>query len=240
MLAPLTNAQREAWLNPDAFATSLFLLFVDQYREGGSNSWDNPEEDPLNWDPNTILVEIEDDFNIALPPPNFDRLMAAINIVTTDKFYQSLPDFITFCNVLSGAPFDPRIWDPADAGEIAWGITEGILLSPPDDGDENPFNDQITAYIGAALDDEGIIHPPDVLRIATHRSLPASIPDTYTDDPTMFTIVSDFADRKTSDLTRMLRETIGRLATQIAALPLRHGDAAGAVQRVFGGLATPQ
>jgi len=220
------NKWRAAWTSPDHFATTLLQLFVDRY---GTEAFD--------WDAHTILYHIENDFDLTMPTPNFDRLMVAINLCTTDTFYKSCPDFINFCNILSGDTFDPNMWDPADAAECAWGITEGMLIWPPDKDDDAPFSPEITAYIGKVLDAEGIIHPPGVLRIATDRRHNlGSVPDTYTDDPVMFTAISDFEDQKTSAIERLVRANLTKISTQLGSLPLQMGDAQGAVKKVFGEL----
>jgi hypothetical protein len=43
-------------------------------------------------------------------------------------------------------------------------MTEALLIQPPDDDDENPFSEDIVAYIGQVLNQEGIISPPDILK----------------------------------------------------------------------------
>lgn len=210
-------------------------MFNDKYR-GKVLKLEPGDVDPFEWDPRAILMEIEDDFNVQLPAANFDRLMVAINIVTSDAFFKSLPDFIDYCNILSGSTLDPRVWDPADVGEIAWGLTEALLIWPPDEDDDNPFDSEITAYIGQALDAEGIIHPPDILKIATDRShFAGRVPDTYTDDPDMFAAISDFEDRKTAAITEILHENLAKLAMQLNSIPFREGDGKGAVKRLFSG-----
>ena len=97
------------------------------------------------WTPQTIKAEIEDDFHLKLPQPNLERLLAAIQLLTTDDFYIALPDFITLCNVLSGGTFDPRHWDPADAVEIAWGVTEALLISPPESDERSRQRSAVTS-----------------------------------------------------------------------------------------------
>jgi hypothetical protein len=87
----------------------------------------------MPWSPETIRLETEEDFGVKWSNRNFDRLMAGVVLVTTDRFYKDLPDFIALCNCLSGSAASPGVFDPADAAECAWGITEALLLGPPDD-----------------------------------------------------------------------------------------------------------
>lgn len=214
---------RQLFASPNTFATTLLTLFVDMYGTDG-----------FNWDPDTIRMELEDDLHVKIPTANFDRLMTAINLLTSDDFYRSLPDFISYCNILSGDTYDPRNWDPADAAEIAWGVTEALLIQPPDDEDEAPFSDDIVAYIGYALDQEGIINPPDILRIAVRENDPARmVAGEYSDDPDMFNSIYDFETGKTDEIDQMVKTNLRGLAQQLENLPLRAGNPAGAVQQML-------
>lgn len=225
-LTPATVSQRvrAAWLSPQAFATSLVSLFVDAYGTEG-----------LNWAEETIRQEINDDFSIELPRANFDRLMAAIAIITTDDFYNSLPDFIQLCNILSGDTYDPRVWDPADSEEVAWGITEAIMIYPPDS--QEPFSDEIRAYIGKVLDAEGIMQPPDILKLALRdeavEQLTSRVQADFTDDPVMFEAIYAAEQSKSDDIDQIIKGNLVKLVKQLRDLPLRHGDPSQAVSNML-------
>jgi hypothetical protein len=213
----------------------LVHLFHDEYYDPK----DPPRESCYTWHPGTILLEIRDDFGVELPPANFARLMAGIHLLTSDAFYKSVPTFIEICNVLSGGIYDPATWDPADALECAWGITEAMLLAPPDDDDEEPFSEEIRAYIGAALDEEGILDPPDVLRIAIrgdgHRSA-AQVSSQFDDHETRTSIAQTEA-AKVAEINGHIKSNLRMLTAQLAALHLAHGDAgalAGKLARTLG------
>ena len=120
-----TKHQKLLLLNPDLAATGLLIIVMDRL---GS--------DVLQWDPETISLELSQELGVELPPANFNKLMAAIELVTSDVFYTSLPDFIRLCNVLYNGTLSALAFDPADAAEIAWGITEALLIWPPEDNDD--------------------------------------------------------------------------------------------------------
>lgn len=202
-----------AWTSPETFSTVLLTLFLDRFGTEG-----------LSWDPGTIAMEVEDEFNVHLDQGPLDRLMTAIQLVTTDRFYKSLPDFVAFCNILGGEDYNPEMWDPADAEEVAWGITEALLIWPPDDDDKEPFNEEIRAYIGAVLDSEGIINPPDILRIALRAARVSPSIDDFSDDPDMFHAVYDLESGKTEDINNTIVMKTQLLAAQLAALHLNTGD----------------
>lgn len=204
--------QARVWVDPESFATTMLVVFLDTFGTAA-----------LQWDPQTIALEIESEWGIDLPRPNYDRLMVAIRLLTTDDFTTSLPDFIQFCNVLSGDLYDPENWDPADSTEIAWGLTEALLLDPPED--DEPFTEEIRAYIGAALDSEGMMRAPDILGIALREPIRLDVQGDYSDDPTMFASIYQFEAGKTEDVNNIVRARIKLLSAQLKAVPLRTGDA---------------
>ena len=218
-----TTAYREILTGDATFMTTLLVMLVDVYGT-----------EVTEWSQATILMELEEDFDVTMPPTSVDRVMAGIALLTTDAFYKSLPDFITLCNVLSGDAYDPRNWDPADSGEIAWGVTEALIFTPPDDGDDEPFIDDIRHYIAAVLDAEGIINPPDILRIALRPDNPADkIQGEFSDDPGMFAAIYQFEDAKTEDLNKYLHERLIRLLIQLQGVPVQNGSTKDVVQNAL-------
>lgn len=207
------NILQEAWTSRETFATVLLTLFLDRFGM-----------EALEWDPATIALELEEEFDIKLPQLSLDRLLVAIQLLTTDRFFKSLPDFVDFCNVLSGATYRPDMWDPADAEEVAWGITEALLISPPDESDPEPFTDEIRAYIGSVLDSEGLINPPDVLRIALRQARVSPSIEDFSDDPDMFHAIYDVEAGKTEDINQTILTQTKLLAAQLTALELKNGN----------------
>ena len=216
------NKLAEVWTGNATFATTLLVMFIDTYGTAG-----------LEWHPTTIRQEIEDDFQVKLPQENFDRLMTAIALLKTDGFYNSLPTFITFCNILDGDTYDPRAWDPADSMEMAWGISEALLISPPEEGDDEPFSAEIRAYIGAVLDEEGITDPPDVLKLALREQVNRNVPGQFSDDPDMFAAITQLDTDKTEAVQNGVRTRLHLLSQQLNSLPVREGDTKDVVQRML-------
>ena len=116
------------------------------------------------------------------------------------------------------------MWDPADAEEVAWGITEALLISPPDDDDKEPLTEEIRAYIGAVLDSEGIINPPDILRVALRAARVSPSIEDFSDDPTMFNAIYDLEAGKTEDINQSIRLKTELLVAQLGALNLQNGN----------------
>lgn len=211
----MPNITQEAWTSPETFATVLLTLFLDKFGM-----------EALEWDPATIALEIEEEFNVDLPQLSLDRLLVAIQILTTDRFYKNLPDFIAFCNTLDGDEFNPHTFDPADAEEVAWGITEALMLSPPDEDDKEPFSDEIRSYIGAVLDKEGLINAPDVLKIALRSARISPSIEDFSDDPEMFSAVYALEEGKNEDINQAIKLKLQLLIAQLGALNLENGNTA--------------
>lgn len=209
------------WKSPQTFASVLLTVFLDRFGVEG-----------LQWDPGTITLEVEEEFDVDLPQASLDKLLVAINLVTSDAFYRSLPDFVMFCNVLSGDTYRPDMFDPADSAEVAWGLTEGLLLSPPEDDQDGPFSDEIRAYIGAVLDQEGIINAPDVLKIALRKANVSDAANEFSDDPNMFNAIYDVEAGKTAEVDNIIRAKVQMLLGQLQALQLQNG-ATGAVVKTL-------
>jgi hypothetical protein len=209
----MANIMQEAWKSPETFSSVLLTLFLDKFGV-----------EALDWDPATITMEVEEEFDVDLPQLSLDKLITAIQLLTADRFFKNLPDFIAFCNIMGGDTYRPDMWDPADAEEVAWGITEAMLISPPEDDDPEPFTDEIRAYIGAVLDSEGIINPPDILRIALRVARVSPNMEDFSDDPMMFNAVYDLEAGKTEDINQSIRLKTNLLIQQLAALNLQNGN----------------
>jgi hypothetical protein len=175
-------------------------------------------------------LELHDDFQVQVPQVCIDKIMAAICILTTNDFYKSLPRFIQLCNVLADDTFNPLVFDPADSFEMAWAITEAMLLSPPEE--DEPFTEEIRFYIGHMLTEEGVVNPPDVLRIAIQD---VTIEDPLagdTEDPAMYAAFYESQRSKSAEISAMLKRQIDELFAELQALDLRNGNTGDLLSRM--------
>ena len=219
------EAMRPIWTSEDSYATTLLLCFIDVYGTEG-----------LEWDPMTIRSEIEDDFKVKVPARTFNKLMAGINLATTDQFYTNLPDFIDLCNILSGDILDPRWFDPADPGECAWGITEAMLISPPEKDDEHPFSQDIVAYISQVVKSHGIQNPPDVLKLGLREDadqIAENVAQSFSDDPEMYSAIWKVQQEKSDDIKMYVKENIRSMFAQVEQLKLNNGDVSTIMKRLI-------
>lgn len=217
-LAPKA-VQRALLLSEESFATPLLLMVMDQY---------GPEA--LQWSPETIRMELEQDFHLKLPKATLDKIMAAISIVTTNTFYKDVTRFIELCNILSGDDFQPDEFEPADAEEMLIAITEALLLWPPDDDPEDTeFSPEIREYIRQVLGQQGILKPFDVLRLAFSGDESAKVDVEFADDPEMYSAIYETQQSKTDELKITYLENMSALTQQLQLLPLQQGTTENAV-----------
>lgn len=199
---------------PDTFASTLLIACCD---------WFGPEL--LQWDSETIRMEVQDDFG-KVRGDCLERLFVAVLLVTTDDFYRRLPDFIRFCGVLNGDTLSPD-FDPADLDDVTWGITEAALLHPPDRDNLEPFSAEVLGYIGTLVDNAGLVEPPDVLRLGVRADAKkmSDYAADFADDPTMFGAIVDTEKSRSDEIDQSIRASLQRLVTQLQSLHLVHGDA---------------
>jgi len=214
-------AARALLLSEEAFASPLFLIVMDQYGE-----------EALQWAPETIRRELEDDFQLALPKESLDKIMAAISVVTTNFFYKDVTKFIEICNIFAGDDFQPDEFDPADADEILLGITEALFLWPPDDDAESQFSEEIREYISQVLNEEGVVKPFDVLKLALDGDQSAKVDAEYADDPEMYSAIYESQNARTDEMQAIYLENIGALIQQLSLLRLKQGTTEAAVQQL--------
>jgi len=197
-------------------------------------------QDMLSWDPGTIWDEIRDLLGKPMPDTAYNRLMAAVEMVTSDGFYKDLPTFIRLCHALVDGAVYGDTFVPADAQDIALGITEGLIIWPPDQKDEAPFCDQVIGYIGEVIKDEGILKPPDVLRLGGGSEMWQKVQMGFSDDPAMFNAIYNVEQSKTDEINQAVKSHLRKIMELLDKLPLNTGDAENAVKRMFSSLQSEQ
>ena len=216
---------KAALVNPESFSSTLLVATVDLF------GFDPILSMTDMWSPETFRLEFRDELQIEVPPTNIDRLMAAVSLVTTDDFFKRTPRFIQLCNILAGDDYDPRVFNPADSEEITWGVAEAFLLAGPEE--EEPFSDEIQAYIVAVLQIEGILHPPDMLNFVMDEMRILSDTAIFDGDPDLFEVAYQEQTRQRNELNQMVKENMQELFGQLKALELENGDSADIVGRAL-------
>lgn len=202
---------RTVLTNPDVHGTTLLAWFLDQF--GGK---------AMEWHPLAIRAEVNHALGAVLPDLNFDRLMAAIAVMTTDLFFQDARRFTMLANILCGGPLIQDVFEPPDAVECAWAVTESLLLSPPEEHEaDNYFSPEVRAFIGGVLREEGFVSPPDVLRIASDADFKDRVTYEFSDDPAMFQAVFQGQQSKAAEVDTAVKDGLRSLLAQLKALPFQ-------------------
>lgn len=223
MNTPTARTIQTTFADPGAYGTALSLALFSAYGAAPIGGDDAPD----GWSPETIHQQIAEDFRVELTPAVFGKLMAAMAILREPgRFYSRVTDFLDLANALNGDSYDPATVDPVDALEASWAIYEALLIEKMffDESDHRDdrtmeFSPEIRGYLGMMLDREGIVNPPDVLRLAEHDpDRMARVMGDFTDDPDMFSAISTAEDAKTARITTELKLKLQQLLTQIARL----------------------
>lgn len=231
-----TRTYAELVANPETFATVLLVICSERFPVAPPE--DSEETSFLHWDPEVIRMEVDEEFQTRIGNAGFNKLMAAVRLVTSNAFYKSLDDFIDICNALFSGTIGFYQFDPADAAEIAWGITESLIIEPPDRREEEPFVPEIVGYIEHAIRNEGIMVPPDVLRLGQlgGADLWHQVQGNFSDDPRMFAAIYEVEKEKTEEINQLIKDRLRALLQQLDSLPLEHGRAENMVQQLLQGL----
>lgn len=195
-----------------SFATVLLAAFVDRYGLAIVAGDDNER-----WEAETIGLELEQDIG-EVDPENLDKLMTAIELLTTDSFETSLPDFIRICNSLAGSPTDGG-FDPAEPHEMAWALLEAGLIRGTQAFQYNP---EIVGYAIEMLKDEGLLRVPDALTTLVPRDALLGEPSRISDDPAMYEGLEETQSGNLGEIESFVTARFQSLLNGLAAISPDH------------------
>ena len=204
-------------LSRDSFATPLFAGAIAMFGQDMlPHTYEDGEEQP-GWSAETLLLELEDLLNCNVPQVTLDKIMAAVVITTTDRFYTVTEDFIAIANVLRGSVFDPTVFDPATVEECAWAVAEAALLWPDA---ELTFSTGIQTYIKTTLEYEGFQQVPQSLSAIVPPSAVEIDPGVFDGDEIAYAGVYEHHQTLANDVDDMVRDAFSRLDAQLKSLKI--------------------
>lgn len=189
------------------FMSSVILILIE-----------NMGTDIVTWEPESIRLELRDRFNITPTQALNDKLNAGLALLGSDLYHKSIEAFNTINTAANLRTIDAHRHPVTTLDDIAWGVTECMLLEGPEDFLKSGFSHPIARYVGVLLRDEGISTPPPYLAFAeldqseTARRDEALASDLYAAETYMqqqqaaLTGINDF-------VGTLLREYIGQLST---------------------------
>jgi hypothetical protein len=168
-----------------------------------------------------LRFELQDTFNLpegeALDNA-MEQLLLARALLTTNDFFVRLPFFIFISKGLAGPC--PAEFEPADVTECAWGVTEAVLIFPPDGPLGKAFAPEIRHYIAEMLRTEGFVKPPSIL-----STIVADI-QTAVDAPMDEATYASAYDRqrtRTRNVDDLMKEKLRELQGQLQLLQSKGG-----------------
>jgi len=113
----------------------------------------------LDWEPETLWLEIYEDFHIDVEESNKDKIQASITLVKTNVFYEDFQAFEGIGKAFNGQDPDFVYITPLTPEECAWTVKEASLI----DSTPEEFSLEIKAYVREVLREHGcIIAPPEL------------------------------------------------------------------------------
>ena len=201
--------------DPETFTSIAILVLVDQYTT-----------EVLDWDLETITREVKEDFRVDINPAVLDKIAVGQLLLNTNMFHTSLPEFITFCNVMSNEEGLKGVWSPADSYEMTWAVAEEKLLVNEDE----EFSADILAYITTILRDDGVVSPPDSLTFISPDNLAGPLINEVSYDPIIYQASYEEGTAISDNLQEYLAKQLDKWQKQLAGIQLIHGD----VKKVLG------
>ena len=187
--------------------TMATVLYAITYRLYG--------EDIHNWDPETLSLELQDDFGEGIPEINLSKIHALITAVSTNSFYHHWGAFMAICKTLNNSEDPVEMDDPLLVAEMAWAVTEVRLA----DDKPHEWNHDVKAFVGKILEEEGFTKPPHPLHFAT-------MPEVYhgSDYPADITKQEGASTEHTQVVQEYMQEQALLLMRQLSALPWQTPD----------------
>ncbi len=184
-----------------AFATTLLSLLLRTYGL-----------QVMEWEGETIQLEVKDDFHLEMPRKVYDQLMALLTALTTDEVYKDVAVFDEICSALNGRGLGVER-DVPPVTDVAWAVTE-IRINDPDPATrspEQPWSRNIARYCRVVLDDEGMPIAPKALEFAHSRAVPAE----GTDNPDYYAAAWGSAQARADEIDTIMAERTRLLIEQL-------------------------
>jgi len=138
----------EAFTDDNVPAFVLYSICVGQF--GG---------DIHEWEPETLWLEIQDEFKVECSESNKDKLQAAITLVVTNKFYENFRVFEGIGKAFSNQSPNFEWVTPLTPEECAWVVAEARLI----DSTPEEYSLEVKAYVREVLREGGLYMSPPQL-----------------------------------------------------------------------------
>lgn len=204
----------EVFSRPDIHATCLLLMAVD--------SWGL---ECIEWEPETFSSAVRDTFDTELDGLNYDKLNAAISLLSTNLYHRNPQAFCAVNKALSFKSIQPNEFNVCSLDDVLWGTTEAQLIEGQEEFIEQGFTQDISRYVGQLLEAEGVTNPPSNVKFA-------KIDESYLDanrnaefeDPMVWKMTMQREEEATEEMNKFMGVNLRRLFLQLQQLPLSGRD----------------
>jgi len=209
---PSPRDQQDAFrslLMGEGYVYSATLLVILSYLYG---------TEFFDWEPFTLRTELRRDLSIDIPDKTMDRIQAAITAVTNDSVFDDAVLFHHITTTMVNLDMVVDEWDEPTAEEIAFAFAQIIMLRG-ERNPETPLSDEVKAYAGVVLANEGFTTKPKYLQWANLPENHARNLEAYSDDPAMFQAIYDNQSQQVGAVDQFVEHHSREVVRQIQALP---------------------
>ena len=206
--------KRDVMMEPSSFGTTLLIALIDSY---GTEC--------IQWEPETLRKQVEEDLDINLPGSTMDRIMAAMSVLASDMFFVSIEGFNNTCESLNFGAVSGNKFIPCELDDIIWGCTEARLLLGAEEYDSADWSHDIGRYTGLQLSLEGVTKAPSIIGFAEFAPEELDNKDMLLADDQL--MAATYQSRQTDVVRELDREAISKmqgLLQQVSSMQLEEGQ----------------
>lgn len=202
----------DVFSRPDFHASCLLLMAVD--------CWGT---ECLEWEPEIFSTAVRDEFGVALNGLNYDKLNAAISLLSSNLYHRSIGAFCAINKALSFKSVNSKEMNICSLDDILWGTTEAQLLEGSEEFQAEGFTQDIARYTGQLLMAEGVATPPSNVDFAIYDEAYAEAnKNAEFDDAVVWKMQMQREESELEEMNRYMGINLMRLFKQLKALPLKN------------------
>jgi len=202
------------WMaDPQLYTTSALLLLTDAF---GSEF--------IEWDPLTLNLELKNRYGFEPSENLLDMIQAGAALYTSNLFFISLETFAPTCNALNFGTVTSELFLPPDLDDVLWGCSEAKIILG-DLYETDGFSHNISRFVGALLDEDGIYKPPGILKFAEYPDEHDQLShDAFEGDATGYGAWQDTQNEERDMMEKWNQRKLRALIVQMKQLPLKAGS----------------
>jgi hypothetical protein len=197
--------------DPETPATILLVIFIDEF---GTEC--------LEWEPQTLQLEVEGTWGVKLPATNWDKLYAVFTALTTNTFERAAEGFIQICNGINGDN-DFTNFTPATVEDMCLAVAEMSLIDPPEKGNF-PFSPEVVAYINEKLKDEGFVQAPKLLSPYVKEYEPMEEPKLIEEEESLYKMHYNAQRERRAEIEGEAVTRLSDIIQRLQVTPLRYAS----------------